>query len=187
MARYKNPPGPSRLGASAVMLVVSVVLWLLAGIWYTTVRQPYLTTHDTAVSLAGAKELSAPAALLADYGILSAAQALDGNGSPTGYVVVATRTGYKSAIRVQATFSVDGSRLSAIRILSQNETEYLGDRIASDSFIGGFTGRLLPVKLWSSAAMGSPVDGLSGSTISAQAVVEAVNNAHGFLQVYLTA
>lgn len=187
MKRYKNPPGPSRVGAAAVMLAVSVGLWTLAGIWYTAARRPYLTAQETAVSLSGAEDMNADPPLMAEYGVLSAARALDSRGDTTGYLVVSVKNGYKSPIRVQSTFSADGSRLAAIRILSHNETEYLGDRIATEGFTAPFSGRLLPVKLWQSAAVGSPVDGLSGSTVSAQAVVGAVNNAHAFLLAYLAA
>lgn len=187
MARYKKPPNPTRLMSAALMLAVSVLLWMVAGVWYTAARRPYLVAADTTVSLEGARQLEADEGLLAEYGVLSAAETLDSNGAPGGYVVIVARTGYKSVIRAQVTFSADASRVAAVRILSHNETEYLGDRIASDSFTGGFAGRLLPVKLWQSAALGSPVDGLSGSTVSAQAVVEAVNNAHAFLQRYLAA
>ena len=187
MARYKKPPRPSRLASATLMLAVSVLLWMVAGVWYTAARRPYLVAEDTAVSLEGARELEADEALLAEHGVLSAAETLDSTGGPDGYVVIVARTGYKSVIRAQVTFSADGSRVAAVRILSQNETEYLGNRIASDNFTDGFAGRLLPVKLWQSAAVGSPVDGLSGSTVSAQAVVEAVNSAHAFLRVYLAA
>ncbi len=179
--------GPSRLLSALVMGAVSVGLVLLSGWWYTAARQPYLTTHDVAISVEGAADLPATEADMTTYGILSAARALDEAGQPTGYVIIAQRTGYKSAIRVQCTFAGDGSTLAGIRILSQDETEYLGSRITADSFTSGFAGRRLPVKLWTTAAPGSPVDGLTGSTISAQAVVDAVNNAYAFLQNILAA
>lgn len=67
-------------------------------------------------------------------------------------------------------------------MLSQHETEYLGARIATEGFAADFAGRKMPLKLADSARLGSPVDGLSGSTISAQAVVDGVNDAREFLQ-----
>ncbi len=185
MKRYKNRRTPVPWLALVGMTAVSLSLWMLSGAWYTTARAAYLTPSDTAVPMAGARPLEERPDLQAAYGVLSAAAALDGNGTVTGYVLITAKTGYKSTIRVQSTFTADGKRLAAIRVLSQNETEYLGTRVASESFTAGFAGRRLPVKLWPSAALASPVDGLSGSTVSAQAVVTAVNNAHQYLKAYL--
>ncbi len=187
MKRYKNRRPPSRWLAAVGMTALSLALWVLSGAWYTTARAAYLTPSDAAVPMAGARPLEDRADLQAAYGVLSAAAALDGNGAVTGYVLITAKTGYKSTIRVQTTFTADGDRLAAIRVLSQNETEYLGTRVTGEAFTSGFAGRLMPVKLWPSAALASPVDGLSGSTISAQAVVEAVNNAHAYLKAYLAA
>lgn len=173
--------------AALVMLLISVGLVVLSAWLYTTLRRPYLTSHPTAVAVTGAAPLAVSEEEMTPYGVLSAAHALDEGGNPNGFVVVAAQQGYKSVIRVQCTFTADGSTLAAMRVVSQNETEYLGERVASESFAAPFAGRLLPVKLWTDAAMGSPVDGLTGSTISAQAVVDAVNNAHRFIQDYLAA
>ena len=170
--------------------LLSFLLMLLGGVgiiqggsaWYTAARQPQLSVHQTAVSLAGAQALPVTAQQQEHYGVLSAAQALDAAGNPTGYAVVVQRTGYKSPIRLQVLLTADGRTLAGIRVLSQDETEYLGARIANESFAAGFAGRQLPVKLWTSAAAGSPVDGLTGSTISAQAVVDAVNGAAAYVQ-----
>ena len=173
--------------AALLMLLFSVGLVAVTCFLYTTLRRPYLTSHPTSVAVTGAAPLAVSEERMAAHGVLSAAHALDDSGAPNGFVVVAARQGYKSVIRVQCTFSADGNTLAAMRVVSQNETEYLGERVASDSFAAPFAGRLLPVRLWTDAAMGSPVDGLTGSTISAQAVVDAVNNAHRFIQDYLAA
>lgn len=188
MAHRRTPRrGPSRRLAAGMMLVAAILLVALSGVWYTAARRPYLTIHPLSVPVAGAEALEAPAALMARHGVLSAARTLDGAGAPSGYLIIAEKTGYKSPIRVECTFSADGGTLAGIRILSQEETEYLGTRITSESFTTPFAGRRLPVKLWQSAAPGSPVDGLTGSTISAQAVVDAVNNAYTFLQQFTAA
>lgn len=177
----------TRLASALLMLAVAVGLVALSGWWYTAARHPYLTTHPVTVSVAGAAPLDTTEIDPAAYGVLSAARTLDSTGQPSGYVMVAATQGYKSVIRVQCTFSADGTTLAGVRVVSQDETEYLGNRIATQSFTAPFGGRLLPVKLWTSAMVGSPVDGLTGSTISAQAVVDGVNNAHRFLQAYLAA
>ncbi len=174
-----------RLPAMLLALAVGVGLWPLARMWYTAVRQAQLTPYLTEVATVAAEELAVSARQQAAYSVLSAARALDRQGGVSGYVVITEAQGYKSVIRVQCTFSPDGERLAGIRVLSQNETEYLGERVATEGFTSLFAGRRPPMKLWGSAAQGSPIDGLSGSTVSAQAVVGAVNNAHAFLQEYL--
>lgn len=183
MAHRRTPRrGPTRRLAAGMMLVTAILLVVLSGVWYTTARRPYLTVHPLSVPVAGARAVDAPAVLLTQHGVLSAARTLDGTGAHSGYLIIAEKNGYKSPIRVECTFSVDGKTLAGIRILSQDETEYLGTRITAESFTAPFAGRLLPIKLWQTAAPGSPVDGLTGSTVSAQAVVDAVNNAYTFLQ-----
>lgn len=177
--RYR---GKRRTVALLLMLAVSVGVVMLAGFWYRSARAAYLTPNDAVVPLIGAEALSVSEQDKTVYGVESAAQALDADGRAVGYVIVTTVRGYKSAIRIQSTFTADRQTLAAIRVLSQDETEYLGSRIQSAGFTALFEGRLAPVKLWGTATKGSPVDALSGSTISSQAVVDAVNNAYAYLQ-----
>ena len=166
-------------------LVLGVGLWPLAGMWYAAARQEELGSVSVTVDTANLEQLTVTEELRETYGLLFAARALDGSGQVSGYVVVTTATGYKSEIRVESTFSTDGGRLAGIRVLSQNETEYLGERVATEAFTVQFKGRKLPVKLAKSAAEGSPIDGLSGATVSSGAVVDAVNSAGDFLTAYL--
>ena len=170
--------GPRRWLSLVGMLMVAVGLVALSGWGYTAARRPWLTTHPAGVSVAATVPLEVDPLQMAACGVASAARTLDAAGRPTGYVVVVTRQGYKSLLRLQCTFTADGTTLVGLTVLSQDETEYLGNRIASESFTAGFSGRLLPVKLWTTAAPGSPVDGLTGSTVSAQAVVDGVNAAY---------
>lgn len=180
--RYRSP---SRRGALGLMLLLSVGL-VAGSVWgYTALRAGYATPTETAVSLAGAEELPVSAVQTERYHVLSAARALDAAGRVSGYVVVTARQGYKSEIRVQSTFTADGATLAGIRVLSQHETEYLGARIATEGFAADFAGRRMPLKLADSARLGSPVDGLSGSTVSARAVVDGVNDAREFLRAVI--
>lgn len=176
--RYRSP---SRWGALGLMLLISIGLVVGSVSGYTALRAEYRTAMDAAVSLAGAEELPVSEAQAEQYHVLSAARMLDAAGRVSGYMVVTARQGYKSEIRVQSLFTAAGDRLAGIRVLSQHETEYLGARIATEGFAADFAGRKMPLKLADSAALGAPVDGLSGSTVSAQAVVDAVNDARSFL------
>ncbi len=178
--RYRSP---SRLGAFLLITAVSVGVVFAAYGWYTVARAAYLTpAQEVEVPMAGAQEIAVSNDAREQYGIDSAARALDASGQATGYVVVTTMQGYKSAIRVQSTFAADGKTLASMRVLSQDETAYLGSRVQTAEFSMLFDGRRAPMKLWGSASLGSPIDALSGATISSKAVVDAVNNAYYFLQ-----
>lgn len=178
--RYR---GSNRLLATALMLAVSVGTIFAAAGWYNTARAEQLTaTEGVSVPLAVARMMDVTPQEKDTYRVESAAQAQDAAGKATGYVIITTARGYKSDIRVQSTFTVDGETLAGIRVLSQDETEYLGTRIESVEFTAPFAGRRAPMKLWGTATHGSPIDAISGSTVSSQAVVDAVNHAYAFLQ-----
>lgn len=178
--RYR---GSRRLLAFLLMLAVSVGMVFAAAVWYNTARADYLIPAEgVVVPLSVARVIPLTAQEKQAYRVETAVQAEDAVGQVTGYLVITTVRGYKSDIRVQSTFAADGETLAGIRVLSQDETEYLGTRIESVDFTALFAGRLAPMKLWGSATLGSPIDTISGSTVSSQAVVDAVNNAYSYLQ-----
>lgn len=178
--RYR---GSRRLLATLLMLAVSVGTVFAAAVWYHAARADYLTsTEGVTVPLSVARVIPITAQEKDTYHIDSAAQAEDTSGQVTGYLIITTVRGYKSDIRVQTTFAADGETIAGIHVLSQNETEYLGNRIESVDFTSLFVGRLAPMKLWGTATVGSPIDAISGSTVSSQAVVDAVNNAYAYLR-----
>ena len=176
--RYHAPHLLWRIAAGAL---ASLLLIVVAGLGYTAARRTQLTQTPTAVAVAGAKEMPVTDVHRTRYGVLSAAQALDDSSAVSGYVIITQVQGYKSIIRVRSTFNRTGDTLAGIEIISQGETEYLGERITTESFGAEFQGRQMPIKLWTSAVKGSPIDGLSGATVSAKAVVDAVNHAHNYL------
>lgn len=178
--RYR---GSNRLPSLFFMAVVSVSLVLLTGAWYQGARVDYMMPmQDVFVPVAGARALTVTEQEERSFGIDSAAQALDADGQAVGFVIVSSTRGYRSDIRVQSIFAADGETLAGIQVLAQDETEYLGTRIQTEGFTSLFNGRRAPMKLWGSATFGSPIDALSGSTVSSQAVVDAVNHAYEFLQ-----
>ena len=181
-SEYRRYRSPARIGAALLMAGLSAALLAAACRWYPVARQAYFTEQLVAVDAAGARELAISAEDAERFHLLSAAQTLDRDGRPTGYVTVTERQGYKSAIRVQATFSRDGSYVAGIRVLAQDETEYLGVRVAGEGFLSRFAGRKMPVRLWQTPTLGSPIDGLSGSTVSSQAVVDAVNDGWAYVR-----
>lgn len=178
--RYR---GARRLLSFLLMAAVAVGVVFFSAVWYNVVRADYLSaTEGVTVPLAMARVMPVTEQEMRDYHIESAAQAEDTEGRVTGYLIITTVRGYKSDIRVQSTFAADGETLAGIRVLSQDETEYLGSRVETAEFTSLFMGRRAPLKLRGSVTPGSPIDGLSGATISSQAVIEAVNNAYAYLQ-----
>ena len=168
--------GSKRLLSLFLMSVLSVALVLASGWIYGRVRASYLTpTQDVSMSVAGVRALSLTEQEKLGFHVDSAAYVLDAQGRQVGFMVVTTTRGYKSDIRVQSAFTADSETLVGIRVLEQDETEYLGTRIQTEEFVSLFAGRRAPMKLWGTATLGSPIDALSGSTVSSQAVVDAVN------------
>lgn len=181
-ARYH---GNKRIIAFILMLLVSVAVVVSVGYGYKLAYAEYLEPQAVSVLTANVREMMVSTQEKTDYVVESAAQALDGNGNVVGYVVVTTQHGYKSDIRVQTTFTADGKTIAEMRVLDQDETEYLGEMVQTEGFSMVFAGRRAPMKLWGTATKGSPIDALSGATISSQAVVTAVNNAYAFVQTRL--
>ncbi len=179
-ARRYAAPGTVPLAAVAVAVSLAVAagsVW-----WYTAARHAQLTAHDTNVTAAQSRELSVSAAQRERYGVVSAAEVTDAAGETAAYTVVTEIRGYKSTLRIRSTFTAKNLILAKMEVLAQEETEYLGERIATEGFAAAFVGRQMPLKLWGSAANASPVDGLTGATVSSQAVVDAVNNAYRYVQ-----
>ncbi len=176
--RYPSPP---RWQAALLMFLASVGLIVLCGGWYTTVRYHYMHAAPVPVEYRYTEEIPLLSDTDENNGVISAACAFDKNGACAGYIIITAAQGYCSVIEVESVFTPDRQTLAYIRIVSQNETAYLGSRIKQPAFTNSFRGRKMPVKLWQSATVGAPVDGLSGSTVSSQAVVDAVNAAQYFI------
>ncbi len=173
--RYRAAPRWLALG---LMTVASFGLILLTGGWYTAARAAYLVPHTVeAVPPTAFVPLPVEASVLAPYGAQQVMCARAADGRVLGYAVDTAVRGYKSDIRVRSVISADGAMLLSMQVLAQNETEYLGERVQTEAFAALFAGRRMPLKLAQSVGLGSPVDALSGATISSQAVVDAVNNA----------
>lgn len=91
---------------------------------------------------------------------------LDRKGKFTAVVFKALAKGYSSDIEVLVGMYQDG-KISAVKILSQNETPGLGTRIEEPNFLEQFTNK--------DALQLSGVQTIAGATISSKAVLEAVN------------
>ncbi len=87
----------------------------------------------------------------------------DSNGKLVGFAFKAIGKGYSSLVETLVGMLKDG-RITAIKILSQNETPGLGSRITEANFTGRFKGV--------SSLKG--VEAITGATISSKAVISSV-------------
>jgi len=93
-------------------------------------------------------------------------------GGIIGYAVQQTTQGYGGPIELIVAFQPDYT-LGGLHVGGEafNETENLGGKARDEAFTGQFKGAHLPVKL------GENIDGISGATVTSQAVVDGVNAA----------
>jgi len=91
-------------------------------------------------------------------------KAFDKEGKVIGIAFKASAKGYSSVIESLAGVSKDG-KITAIKIISQNETPGLGSRITDKSFTDKFNG----------VDNLSKIEAITGATISSRAVINSVN------------
>ncbi len=177
------------LNRQAVLL--GQIMEVLAGEGYDNnpAEDAFLLPDPTALNLGGPVLDPSPAGVLAakpsdeGYERAMAAGQLGFRARRDGEIVavaipVVTHRGYSGDIRLLV--GVDaGGEVRGVRVLEQNETPGLGDKIKADKtdWILGFTGRSLgnpPPEGWAVKKDGGVFDQFTGATISPRAVVEAV-------------
>lgn len=167
----------------AVMIIVCAGVIFGSKALYDLANKKYNEPVEINFTIDSTKDVDISAMNTADCNITGVQEAYDASNNLVAYIVDGTTIGYnqESPIEMSTVISADGTLVCKIDILSQEETEYLGVRIADQTFKDQFTGRYLPVVISGSTSKGSAIDGLSGSTISSQAVIDGVNNAQRFV------
>ena len=167
-------------GACVMVLLTAGLLWGSEA-WYRAAFGKYETRVAPYGTVTAEQELPLPA-YAADYGVRRLAAGRDASGALLAYAVETAVEGYAGReIVIRAEIQADGELLREMRVLSQKEDRYYGDRIALDSFAERFEGCYLPLLLPGQAGRGCRVDALSGATGSSTAVFRAVNQAYAFL------
>ena len=109
---------------------------------------------------------------MTDYALSNDIYIINKAGQKIGYAFIATGNGYGGAISIWVAVETDKTTVKGISIRSQSETAGLGARISLPSFAAKFVGKKInDIKLKQD---GGQIDGITGSTISSRAVVEAV-------------
>ncbi len=178
-----NPKSSNWVISLVIMLAISVAVVFGSEAIYGSANKKYTEPVEVDFTVASTQEIDITGTDASDYNITAVEEAYDAAGTLVGYVVKGTTTGYNAEepIEMATTVSADGTLVLGIEILKQKETEYLGERIATDEFQSQFTGRYLPVVITGDTAKGSPIDAVSKATISSKAVVDGVNQAQAFV------
>jgi len=92
-------------------------------------------------------------------------KALDKSGDCIGVAFKASGKGYSSVIETMVGMKNDGE-ITAIKVISQNETPGLGTEVAGPLFTGRFSGKT-PDNL-------KDIQAITGASISSQAVIDSV-------------
>ncbi|HKZ46287.1 MAG TPA: RnfABCDGE type electron transport complex subunit G [Thermodesulfobacteriota bacterium] len=108
-------------------------------------------------------------------------QGIDANSKPVGIAFIADGGGFQGNIRIMVGLSIDYLKLKGIRILEQNETPGLGNRIKEPAFEDQFKGLEIRPKIeyikYRKPEKPNQITAITGATISSDAVVKNVNNA----------
>ncbi len=178
-----NPKSLSWLISLAVMIVACVAVIFGSKVLYNLANQKYIEPVEISFTIEEIKDIDISSTNASDYNVTSAKEAYDANGELVAYVIDGTTVGYNKEVPIEMStiISADASIVCKIDIIKQKETEYLGVRIATDSFKNQFEGRYLPIVSSTDINKGSKIDMLANSTVSSQAVIDAVNNAKAFV------
>jgi Na+-translocating ferredoxin:NAD+ oxidoreductase subunit G len=176
-------------GALAGLLIVTVFEW----------AQPRILEHrERTLATAVAEVLAAPATVqtlwLHDGQVVDdlpagvdAARAervfmgLDDAGRTIGFAIITGKPGFQDVIELIFGYDPATRRVIGMKVLDSKETPGLGDKIEKDErFVGAFHGLLAPiraVKPGSGRGGDDEIDLITGATISARTVVDAINAA----------
>jgi electron transport complex protein RnfG len=113
-------------------------------------------------------------------GELRVFRALNAEQKETGLVIAASGQGFADRIELLVALDLAGEKLTGLYIVDQKETPGLGDFITKEKWRSQFAGKPATEKLRvtkTGAKIPSEVDGVTGATISSEAVVAIVNTA----------
>lgn len=178
-----NPKSLNWVISLVVMIVLCAGVIFGSKALYDFANKKYNEPVEISFTIESTNQLDITGTNASEYGITSVEEAFDASGNKVAYIVTGTTIGYnqESPIEMTTVISADAALVCGIDILHQEETEYLGVRIQTPEFKGQFDGRYLPVVASSGTEKGSKIEVLSKATISSQAVIDAVNNAQGFI------
>ena len=106
---------------------------------------------------------------------------IDADGKLVGIAFIADGGGFQGNIRIMVGLSTDYLKLKGIKVLEQNETPGLGNRIKEPAFEDQFRGLEIKPKVeyikYRKPEKPNQIQAITGATISSEAVVKNINNA----------
>ncbi len=106
----------------------------------------------------------------------SAYKAIASGGETVGFVIVTETQGYSGVIKVMTGIDIAGD-ITGVEILQQTETPGLGANADNPEFTDRFKQPATALEVVKSSPTEGQVQALTGSTITTQAVTDAVNEA----------
>lgn len=97
-------------------------------------------------------------------------QGLDADGEVVGFSYVSEQSGYGGLIKVMVGVDHESETILGITIVEHVETPGIGTRIEEEGFRNQFIGKTVDDPI----VLGNDIDNISGATVSARAVTEAV-------------
>lgn len=178
-----NPKSLDWIISLVVMIIVCVGVIFGSKALHDLANKKYNEPVEINFTITSTKDADISSTNAENYSVKSLKEAYDDSGNLVAYIVEGTTIGYnqESPIVMTSVISADGQLVCGVDILEQQETEYLGVRIAGDDFKKQFDGRYLPVVSSTSTEKGSKIDIIANSTISSEAVINGVNNAQSFV------
>ncbi len=98
--------------------------------------------------------------------------AKDSAGNILGFAFASEANGYAGPVRVMVGVDGDTKEIVDIAVLDHTETPGLGSKIEDEEFRSQFRGKTVE----SALRIGQDIDSITGATVSAQAVAQAVRN-----------
>ncbi|HKZ45785.1 MAG TPA: RnfABCDGE type electron transport complex subunit G [Thermodesulfobacteriota bacterium] len=106
---------------------------------------------------------------------------VDADGKPVGLAFIADGGGFQGNIRIMVGLNTDYLKLRGIKVLEQNETPGLGNRIKEPAFVDQFKGLEIKPKIeyikYRKPEKPNQITAITGATISSDAVVKNINDA----------
>ena len=112
-------------------------------------------------------------------GIVSARELTDDGGALTGYSVVAKAKGFApptSPVTWEVIFESDAKTIKEVKVVSHSETPGYGAEMEESSYLEQFKGM--------AGTDSSEIDGVSGATVTSDAIRKLVNSAYEFISAH---
>ncbi len=173
MKREVNDMKDSRLKGIIALAVVTVIAF---GVIYGS---KILTKDATEDNTEIVEELPGAIDVADAEGIVSARELTDDSGALTGYSVVAKAKGFApptNPVTWEVVFESDAKTIKEVKVVSHGETPGYGAEMEESSYLEQFKGM--------AGTESSEIDGVSGATVTSEAIRLLVNNAYEFISAH---